>query len=396
MSPNKKLVAAVVNPTAPVYNQSCCNLPAHCAPLPKTYVAQATARNPATGVERRATISVVAPHGAAVRVHRAQSAGANTGEAVPPLPRDYNTGAELEVAVTTLGITKSRISVDHLIFLGLLAGIWVAFAGMFAQQIVGGVPANIRASWPVLSKLLLGVTFPVGIVFIVLFGGELFTGNTMIMVVAWLNRKVTTRDVMVNWTVVFCANFAACALTAYLLGYLTDLFEPEPFRSYVIAVATRKVQLPFYKAFLMGIPANALVCLSFFLGLAARDVTGKILGLYLPIATFAATGWEHCVANMYYIPIGWMYGAPVTVGGMLANIFAVALGNIVGGGLLIGGSEFYMYHWHRSSEPVRHIGKWGKPSKDRTDDIEILEVHGGVHDHARPASQAPSLSELIV
>ncbi|KAJ3135007.1 hypothetical protein HDU90_004332 [Geranomyces variabilis] len=396
MSPNKKLAATVVNPTVPVFNQSCCNLPTHCAPLSQTYVAQATARNPAAGVERRATVSVVAPHGSAVRVHRAQSSGANTAEAVTPLPRDYNTGAELEVAVTTLGITKSHIYVDHLIFLGLLAGIWVAFAGMFAQQIVGGVPANIRASWPVLSKLLLGVTFPVGIVFIVLFGGELFTGNTMIMVVAWLNRKVTIRDVMVNWTVVFCANFAACALTAYLLGYLTDIFEPEPFRSYVIAVATRKVQLPFYKAFLMGIPANALVCLSFFLGLAARDVTGKILGLYLPIATFAATGWEHCVANMYYIPIGWMYGAPVTVGGMLANIFSVALGNIVGGGLLIGGSEYYMYHWHRSGEPERHIRKWGKSGKDRTDDIEILEVHEGVHDHARSATQAPSSSELIV
>ncbi|KAI8820359.1 Formate/nitrite transporter, partial [Fimicolochytrium jonesii] len=263
----------------------------------------------------------------------------------PPLPRGYNTGAELEAVVTTLGITKSRNSLDHIVFLGLLAGIWVAFAGMFAQQVAGGVPADIRASWPVLPKLLLGATFPIGIVFIVLFGGELFTGNTMIMVVARLNRKVTNRDVLVNWIVVFGANFAACALTAYLLGYLTDLFEPEPFRSYVIAIATRKVQLPFYKAFLMGIPANALVCLSFFLGLAARDVTGKILGLYLPIATFAATGWEHCVANMYYIPIGWMYGAPVTTGSMLANIFSVALGNIVGGGLLIGGSEFYMYHW---------------------------------------------------
>ncbi|KAJ3144118.1 hypothetical protein HDU89_008965, partial [Geranomyces variabilis] len=337
---------------------------------------------------RSTDVAFDAPQNAAttIRIRRATSQGVesnNDSEVVmtPPsqlsttLPRAYNTGAELEAVVTMLGIAKTRKSLDHIVFLGFLAGIWVAFAGMFAQQVVGGIPADIRATWPVVPKMLLGATFPIGIVFIVLFGGELFTGNTMIMVVAYLNRKVTAKEVLANWTVVFFANFAACALTAYLFGYLTDIFGPEPFRSYVIAVATRKVQLPFYKAFLMGIPANALVCLSFFLGLAARDVTGKILGLYLPIATFAATGWEHCIANCYYIPIGWLYGAPVTVGSMLANLLAVALGNFVGGGLLIGGSEFYMYHWHRSREPERHFGKWGRLGKHRAGDLQMVEVH---------------------
>ncbi|KAJ3174852.1 hypothetical protein HDU87_006644 [Geranomyces variabilis] len=360
------VAATIIEATAPVYNQPNCNVPVYCAPMHKPYAA----------------LTIDAPHDAAttIRIRKAPSPpgaeNTDTGVVTPPssssLPREYNTGAELEAVVTTLGIAKTRKSIDHIVFLGLLAGIWVAFAGMFAQQVVGGIPAEIRAAWPVVPKLLLGATFPIGIVFIVLFGGELFTGNTMIMVVAWLNGKVTAKDVLVNWTVVFLANFAACALTAYVLGYLTDLFAPEPFRSYVVAVATHKVQLPFYKAFLMGIPANALVCLSFFLGLAARDITGKILGLYLPIATFAATGWEHCIANCYYIPIGWMYGADVTAGSMLANIFAVALGNAVGGGLLIGGSEFYMYHWHRSREPERHFGKWGKK---RAGHVQVLEVH---------------------
>lgn len=155
------------------------------------------------------------------------------------------------------------------------------------------------------------------------------------------------------------------------LGYLTGLFEAEPFRGYVTAVATRKAHLPFYKAFLMAIPANALVCLSIFLGLAARDVTGKILGLYLPIATFAATGWEHVVANMYFISLGWMYGADVTAGLFARNLLAVGLGNIVGGGFLIGFSEYYQYHWHTHGEPTKHFGRWGRTMKHLTEAFQV-------------------------
>ncbi len=111
---------------------------------------------------------------------------------------------------------------------------------------------------------------------------------------------------------------------------------------------------------MLGIPANALVCLAFFLGLAAHDVTGKILGLYLPVAAFAATGWEHSIANVFYISLGWMYGADVSAYSFIMNIIASMLGNIVGGAFLIGGSEYYLYHWHHTKKPdVRqHLHKF--------------------------------------
>ncbi|KAJ3172672.1 hypothetical protein HDU88_006002 [Geranomyces variabilis] len=247
--------------------------PAYSAPLHQPYAARSPAAPRSPEPE--------SPEEAANRGSQAAplaGAAADSEAAGPPpaLPRDYNTGAEAEGALNTMGVTKSRLSIDHIAFLGLLAGIWMAYARMFAQRVAGGVPADIREAWPVVPSLLTGATFPVGIVFVVLCGGELFNGNTMIMAVSWLNRKVTFRDVIVNWTIVLLANFVGCALAAYLAGYLTALFAPEPFRSYVVAVATHKVQLSFFKAFLLGIPGNALVCLSIFLGLAVRDITGKV------------------------------------------------------------------------------------------------------------------------
>ncbi|KAJ3183318.1 hypothetical protein HDU85_002344 [Gaertneriomyces sp. JEL0708] len=397
--------------------------PGYCV-AKQTYVAEAVARDHATGMERRATIMIDAPMGSSVRVAAQQDpekkalsgmgtsqrsftagarggAGAGTGTGgagAPPgrnltrgqsmlednLPRDYNTGKELVAKITSLGVGKAKNPVDKVIFLGLLAGVWVSFAGLYAQQVVGAIPAAARIAWPVLPKLLIGITFPIGIVFIVLFGGELFTGNTMIMIVALLNKKVTIWALLLNWFLVFISNFAACVFVAWLFGFVTDIFADEPYRSYVISVATRKANLPFGRALLLAIPANALVCLSVFLGLAARDITGKIIGLFLPIMTFAATGWEHVVANMYFIPIGWMYGANVTAGLFARNLCAVAIGNTIGGGILVGMTEYYMYHWHRFREPELHLGRWGKYPKfelfEKREVIQIPEQNVSVED----------------
>ncbi|KAI8805594.1 Formate/nitrite transporter-domain-containing protein [Cladochytrium replicatum] len=272
------------------------------------------------------------------------------------LPREYNTGKEIEKVFQVLAVRKVLNPLDKTIFLGILSGLFVTFAGMFTVSVAGGVPLDVRTMYPALTKLLVAVTFPIGIVFILLFGGELFTGNTMILVVAWLNKRVSIGELLLNWLVVFLSNLGAIALFVYLLAYLTGIFDNDPQHEFIVSLALRKANLPFYKMVLMGIPANALVCLAFFLGLAARDVTGKILGLYLPIACFAATGWEHCVANMFFMLTGIFYGAPIPPERFCANLFFVAIGNIIGGSIIVGGSEYYLYHWHVSHEPTRHKG----------------------------------------
>ncbi|KAJ1551357.1 hypothetical protein HK096_000744 [Nowakowskiella sp. JEL0078] len=273
------------------------------------------------------------------------------------IPREYNTGGEVEHMISAIGITKIANPIDKTLFLGFLAGTFIAFGGMFQISVTGGTPPELRAIYPFVPKLLTAVTFPIALVLIVMFGGELFTGNTMILSVSWLDKRVTLKELLLNWFLVFVSNLLSIALVSYLLAYLTGIFAAEPYRSYITSVAVTKVSYSYGAMILRGIPANALVCLAFFLGLAARDVTGKILGMYIPIACFAATGWEHCVANMFFILTGWMYGANVTLGGVCANIFLVAIGNIIGGALLIGGSEYYLYHWHSNNEPTRHKGK---------------------------------------
>ncbi|KAJ3079179.1 hypothetical protein HK102_003972 [Quaeritorhiza haematococci] len=295
------------------------------------------------------------------------------------LPRNYNTGAELENVVTALGIKKKDYPWDKILFLGFLAGTWTAFAGLFTVAIAGGVPVDVRAAWPVLPKILTGCTFPVGMIFIVLFGGELFSGNTMIIVVALLNRKVTFPQLLQNWLLVFTSNLLTVLLWTYLLGYQTQIFNDEPHRTFILDVANTKAALPFHVALLRSIPANALICLALFLGMASRDVTGKIVGLYLPVATFAASGWEHCVANMFFLSLGRFYGASaITFTTFASNIFTVALGNIIGGSILIGGSEHYMYHWHREKEPTKHrdVGRFccWSPRKARMPSSEAVSV----------------------
>ncbi|KAJ3337080.1 hypothetical protein HDU93_001653 [Gonapodya sp. JEL0774] len=254
---------------------------------------------------------------------------------------DINKGEALETIVANLGVKKNDIPWDKTIFLGLLAGFFVSQGCLFALTAGGGLPPEVRAAYPAVSKVLLGVTFPV------------------ILVVSLLNRRISILGLLRNWLLVYLSNLAACLLCGYLFAYQTEIFKNEPYLTYVSAIGVLKTTLPWHVLFLRGIPANALVCLSIFLGLAARDVTGKIVAMWIPIVTFAVIGYEHCVANMMFIPISIYYGANVSWAGFWYNQSAVVLGNIIGGGLLIGGSEYFMYHWHHSAEPEKHSGKWG-------------------------------------
>ncbi|NQV56166.1 MAG: formate/nitrite transporter family protein, partial [Rhodospirillales bacterium] len=171
---------------------------------------------------------------------------------------------------------------------------------------------------------------------VVVGGGELFTGNNLV-VMAWADKQTTTKKLLRNWVLVYFGNFVGAAAMAVMI-HLSGVFAAADgaVAGAAIRIAEAKIALPFMEAFFRGILCNALVCLAVWLCFAAHSVSGKILSIIFPISAFVALGFEHSVANMYFIPVGYLLGADgVTIGSFAANLVPVTLGNIVGGSAFV-------------------------------------------------------------
>jgi formate transporter len=164
---------------------------------------------------------------------------------------------------------------------------------------------------------------------LVIAGGELFTGNNL-MIVALASGKVSACCVWRNWTVAYATNAAGAILLAFTIHH-TGVLDSGGVKATAARIAEAKAQLGFVPAFLRGVLCNMLVCLAVWLSVAARSVEGKVMAIVFPIGAFVALGFEHCVANLYLLPIGMLSGADVSLVGMLGNIVPVTLGNTVGG-----------------------------------------------------------------
>ncbi|ORX90959.1 Formate/nitrite transporter [Basidiobolus meristosporus CBS 931.73] len=258
-----------------------------------------------------------------------------------PLPRMFNTAAEVEHEIANIARHKAERTWYGQCMHGFMAGFFIAFIGTFAYTTGGGLDPAFTAAYPSVQKIIFGACFSSALLFIIIFGGDLFTGNSMIMFVGVIHRKVTILQLAWNWFLVFFSNLAGALITAYLFAYLTDQFAAEPWLSWIIKNTELKVTYSFGVAFLKAIPANAFVCFGVYLGLTARDVTGKFICFWWPGFAFTVCGFEHSIANMFYIPIGMMYGAKVTVGTFIVkNMIPVVLGNVVGGAVVVGLSAY--------------------------------------------------------
>ncbi len=193
------------------------------------------------------------------------------------ITQEINSMAEVEKLQESLSIKKAHYPLGKLIILGLLAGWWISLAVILVVTVAGGIPVDVRTAWPCLPKIAAGLVFPCAILLIIIFGGELFTGNAMSLMIGLFAKRVTIFELLYNWSVVLVSNFVGCVLTVYLFAHLTELFEHEPWQSYIKGVAVYKINLKPEVAFLRAIPANALVCTSVLLGQQARDMTGKLV-----------------------------------------------------------------------------------------------------------------------
>ena len=163
------------------------------------------------------------------------------------------------------------------------------------------------------EKLVMGLTFPLGLMMILLSEMDLFTGNVFYMTFGVLDRRVSIKHLVVTWTMSYFSNFAGSLFVGSFLVFLPRLLDPVAL-DYLISLVTKKCSYQFHENLIRGVGCNWLVCTALFQAYMAKDVPGKAIGAYLPIFAFIMIGFEHCVANMFSLPLGLMYGAPVSVG----------------------------------------------------------------------------------
>jgi formate/nitrite transporter len=252
--------------------------------------------------------------------------------------------------VQAAGTAKGNLDAVSTFVLAVLAGAFIALGAVFYTFVVHDSTLSLG-----MTKLIGGVVFSLGLILVIIAGAELFTGNSL-LVLACVSRKITLLQLLRNWTIVFVGNFVG-ALSMVLMIALSGHWAGNPTLSgKVLAIANAKVNLGFTQALMLGILCNILVCLAVWLCFSGRSVTDKILAIIFPITAFVALGFEHSVANMYFIPAGLVVKADpatletaadlsrLTVAGFIQyNLIPVTIGNIIGGGFFVAAVYWFVY-----------------------------------------------------
>lgn len=240
-------------------------------------------------------------------------------------------------------IAKAERKALPTLILGFLAGAYIAFAGIVATMVTHDASQYIGYG---LAKFFSGLIFSVALILVIVAGAELFTGNNL-MIMAWLRRKISASGLLRNWLLVYISNFLGALFVAWLM-YHSGLWQVNQglTGAAAVSIAQAKVSMTFIQAVIRGVLANWLVCLAVWVAYSALDLSGKILGIAFAITTFVASGFEHSIANMYFIPTGIFLGGPGLTWSefFAANLLPVTLGNIIGGAVLVGMLYWFVYN----------------------------------------------------
>lgn len=265
-----------------------------------------------------------------------------------------NSPAEVAKNYVNIGKGKVNTPVPKMFILAMMAGMFIAMAG------VGASTASCTVENASLGKLVGAAVFPGGLAMVLIAGSELFTGNTL-LIIPLMEKEVSLAGVLKNWVVVYIGNLVGSMIVSAICvwGGQVGLFSNGLAVS-AMATATAKCSMPFMQALIKGIGCNFLVCIAVWMSFAAKDIAGKFFALYLPILIFVVAGFEHSIANMYYITVGlfakmnptYVQAAAdagkdltnLTWGNMfIANLLPVTIGNIIGGAVLVGLSYWFVY-----------------------------------------------------
>jgi formate transporter len=255
--------------------------------------------------------------------------------------------AEMARRAEYIGVSKSEAPVLQTFVLAILAGAFIALGAIFATVVATGTSSVLPYG---VSKLLVGAVFCLGLILVIVGGAELFTGNNLI-VMAWASRKVSTLALLKNWAVVYAGNFIGSLGTAIMVFLSRQYtFAGGAIGETALSIASGKVALDWVQAFMLGVLCNIMVCLAVWLTFSARSTIDKIAAILFPITAFVAGGFEHSIANMYFIPIGLLIKtfdpAFTAISGVdsglltwgsffFSNLVPVTLGNILGGSVFV-------------------------------------------------------------
>lgn len=266
--------------------------------------------------------------------------------------------AEMASKAADIGVRKAAMGVVPTFVLAILAGAFIALGAAFATTVAAGATGILPFG---IVRLVAGVAFSLGLILVIVGGAELFTGNNL-LAMAWAAGRISVASIVRNWAIVYAGNLVGAVGTAVLVVVAGQyLFGDGAVGEVALSTASAKAGLDPLRAFVLGILCNGLVCLAVWLTYSARTTTDRILAIVPPIAAFVAMGFEHSVANMYFIPIGILIraaapdsfwtsigGAPddypaLDAAGLVGNLVPVTLGNIVGGTVLVAAVYWLVY-----------------------------------------------------
>ena len=274
-------------------------------------------------------------------------------QASPPQPPIFNLNAyspaEIKEAIEKVGVKKANLPFLVSLMLAVIAGGSIGLGALYYTIIVSDAELSFAT-----ARVMGGLAFSLGLIIVLVGGAELFTGNNLI-VMAWASGNVSTTKMLRNWVVVYFGNLigAVGLVILVLLSHHLDMNGGRIGLS-VLTTAAAKIQPDAVTLFFKGVLCNLLVCLAVWLAYAGRSVTDKIVAAIFPVSAFIAAGFEHCVANMYFLPLAWLMtrtgnvptdfdASALTMAGIIHNLVPVTLGNIVGGAGLVGAMYWMIY-----------------------------------------------------
>ena len=238
---------------------------------------------------------------------------------------------------------KAKMPFTKFALMAIMGGIFIALSGLLTVVVAGGMPQTAIHNIG-LVKFMAGALFPVGLIMVSVAGADLFTSDCAGMTLSTMQKKTVWTELLKVWILAYVFNFIGAQFVAWFMAHETHIIASAPYADYLNTLANGKLSHDWGTVFLKGIGANMLVCLGTWMGYAGKDICGKALGIWVPVMLFVTLGYEHSIANMFFIPAAMYNGTDITWGQFIVdNLIPATLGNIVGGAVFIGLIYGYIY-----------------------------------------------------